>query len=90
MSYKLYVIRDKRSCYQPQVYSFQNDAIACRFAYQMYHEAVDKEPNSPLASFPADFELYCIGSFETDGLLNPFSIPEQVCCFDSFVDFKEV
>lgn len=87
MSYKLYVIRDTQSCFQPQIYAFQNDSIAKRFAYQMYHEAIDKEPNSPLASFPNDFALYCIGSFNTDGSLDPLSVPVQVC---SFYSFKEV
>ena len=86
MSYKLYVIRDKRSGYQPQVYSFQNDAIAIRFCYQMYHEAIDKEPNSPIASFPGDFELCSIGVLDTEGLLVPDPCFKQVCSFDTFCE----
>lgn len=73
--------------FQPQLYAFQNDAIATRFAYQLYHEAIANEPNSPLASFPGDFELYYVGDFDTGGSLEPRVVPLQVLSFNTF---KEV
>lgn len=87
MNYKLYVVRDIKSGFQPQIYAFQNDSIAKRFAYQLYHDVVDREPNNPLASFPADFTLYSIGLFSTDGTLEADPLQEVIC---SFSDFKEV
>lgn len=87
MNFHLYVIKDVKSSYQPQVYVFANDDIAKRWFYQMYRDAVDREPNSPLASFPEDFNLYCIGSFDTElGEVRSYQ-STYVCCLK---DFKEV
>lgn len=87
MSYNLYVIFDKKSCYQPQIYSFGNDETAQRFCYQLYHDALDRDSNSPLASFPEDFDLYCIGTFDSDGDLTSLPNPRYVC---PFIAFREV
>lgn len=87
MSLGLYAVKDVKACYQPQVYVFANDDVAKRFFYQLYRDAVDREPNSPLAAYPEDFNLYHIGSFDTDlGEVRSYQ-STYVCCLK---DFKEV
>jgi hypothetical protein len=87
MTFYLYVIKDIKSCYQPQVYSFVNDDMAKRWLYQLYRDAVDREPNSALASYPDDFKLFRIGYFETDDGSLEGTDSVYIC---SLSDFKEV
>lgn len=87
MSYKLYLIKDIHSCFQPQVYCFQNDDMAKRWFYQLYRDAVDHEPNGVFAAFPDDFQLWSVGDLECDdGFLHGHNA-KFVC---KLSEFKEV
>ena len=66
MIFTLYCVKDRKAdAFTFNIFVADNDACAKRAFYQMYKDAVDSAPNSPLASYPADFELYCIGIFDT-------------------------
>ena len=63
--FNIYALKDKKACaFIPQIMFYDNDEVAKRGLYEMYKNACDNSPNSPLASYPADFELYRIGYFD--------------------------
>ena len=63
--FNIYALKDKKACcFLPQIMFYENDEVAKRGLYEMYKTACDKSPHSPLASYPADFELYRIGYFD--------------------------
>lgn len=87
MIYKLYVIEDVKASYGPQILSFANDDIATRWFSQLYRDSVKSDPNGALASFPEDFRLCYIGTFDTDNCEGAFERPEYIC---HMTDFMEV
>ncbi len=66
MMLNVYALKDKKaSSFIPQIMFYDNDDVAKRGLYEMYKTSCDKNPHSPLASYPADFEFYRIGYFDT-------------------------
>lgn len=86
MIYKLFVLKDKKSGYfDSQVHSFVNSNVAKRWLYQLLHDCMDSDVgrNSAIAAYPEDFELYCIGEFDSSsGEINFFNPEFIVSCLD--------
>ena len=87
MSYKLYVIEDVKASYGPQVLSFVNDEVAMRWFYQLYRDSLERDPNGPYASYPEDFRLCYVGTFDCDDCHGSFERPMVISCMK---DFSEV
>lgn len=84
MIYKLYVIQDVKASYQPQILSFENDAIAMRWFRQLYQDSVDRDPNGSFASYPEDFRLMYLGMFDCDDGHITYDKPTFICSMHDF------
>lgn len=74
MLVRMYAIYDTKAAAYLQPFFCANNAIAFRNI-----ERACKNPQSPFAEFPADFNLFCLASFEdVDGVLTPFEYRENL------------
>jgi len=74
MLVKMYAIYDSKAVAYLQPFFCANHAVAFRNI-----ERACKNPQSPFAEFPADFNLFCLADFEdTKGELKPFLAPENL------------
>ena len=74
MIYPMYVIRDTKVGFDPQIILQMNEQSAVRgFQFMMSNE------NSMQGKFPADYELYKIGDYDTDsGIVDPVNPPKFI------------
>lgn len=90
MIYKLFVLKDKKAgCFDSQILLFVNSDVAKRWLYQLLHDYMDSDAgrNSAIAAYPEDFELYCIGDFDSSSGEIHYSNPEFII---SCLDVKEI
>lgn len=74
MVYRLYSVRDVQVGFNSPMTDI-NDNVAIRnFSYAI------NNPNNGIMNFePRDYDLYCIGEFNTDtGLIDHFPVPELI------------
>lgn len=85
MLVRMYAIYDSKAVAYLQPFFCANNAIAFRNI-----ERACKNPQSPFAEFPADFNLFCLATFEdVDGVLSPFHVPENLGNLLQFQSVKD-
>ena len=73
MIYGIYAIRDAKTAFMPATVDFNNDAAIRNF------EHACKVADSLMASHPADYSLWCLGSYNTDtGVISAEDVPVQI------------
>ena len=84
---QIYIIFDKKSGYYfPEMFLHDNDDVAKRWFDGYLHYIVDSNPNSPMAMYPSDFELRCLGSFDFyDAITAVYDSARPVCGAQSFL-----
>ena len=84
MKYNCYSIRDSKCDFHIPTFAM-NDASASR-DFAMYVNT----PDNLISSFPADFSLYRIGSFDSStGIFTPEALPCLIVSASSLVTVKE-
>lgn len=63
MTREIYAIKDIKSCNFLSPYLANNQGLAARDCHQLVN---DKSPDSVIACYPADFELWNLGSFDIE------------------------
>ncbi len=82
MILQAYSIKDDKVGFYAPTYE-QNDKLAIRVFQSIY-----KDKNSTISSYPADFSLFAVGSFDTDTGLLTSQTPKFLVSAASF-DFIE-
>lgn len=73
MIYGIYAIRDAKTAFMPATVDFNNDSAIRNF------EHACKVSDSLMASHPADYSLWCLGSYNTDtGVISAADVPVQI------------
>lgn len=73
MIYSIYSIRDKHTGFISPTFDLNHQSAARNFSLALTRS------DGVLGFAPSDFDLYCIGSFDSDtGVLHPVSVPEFV------------
>lgn len=81
MLVRMYAIYDSKAQAYNQPFFCANNAVAFRNL-----EKACRNPESPFAQFPADFNLFCLASFEdVSGKIEPFHAPENLGNFLQFI-----
>lgn len=62
----IYAISDRKSAFQPDLLVLPNDDVARRYFTQFVREKQATSPFIPLVSYPQDFDVICLGSFDPD------------------------
>ena len=74
MIMNMYAVRDVHTGFNQPFCDSNDDSAERGFAYAINHGDI-------MGFAPKDFDLYCVGSFDTaNGLLNPTYPPVLVCC----------
>lgn len=85
MKYGLYSIRDKMSGY-----GVTNCQVNDEIAKRNFDMLVMDENATLLSTHPQDFELYCVGEFDSDtGKVTSFDQIRLICKGDSYVKAKK-
>jgi len=85
MQVRMYAIYDSKAAAYLQPFFCANNAIA----FRNIGRAV-KNPQSPFAEFPADFNLFCLAAFDdVSGKLEPFKAPENLGNFLQFLSVND-
>lgn len=79
---KLYAVRDSKVDEYNQPFCFVNDIVAKR-ALQM--SVNDRQRSSMMTDYPADYDLYCIGQYDTSSAEISSIKPVHVCNASSLV-----
>lgn len=87
----IYCIKDRKAgAIASSLMLFENDDVAVRWFHQVYADAVDRDRNSALASYPEDFDLVSLGVLDlASGLIRSGDGCIVVCAADKF-SFMEV
>lgn len=73
MIYGIYSIRDKHTGFISPTFDLNDQAAARNFSMALTRS------DGVLGFAPSDFDLYCIGSFDSDsGIISPRALPELV------------
>lgn len=75
MILNLYSIYDKKARQYGQVLTFQTDDVAFR-----HFRLLMADEDTLVAKYPADFEMYCIGKFDSEkGFINSNDAKYSIC-----------
>ncbi len=88
---QIYCLFDKKvGFYNNELILLDNDVSAERWLYCFFQSAKDATPNSAFATYPDDFDMYCVGTFDqTDCITAVYDKPRFVANVGSLV-YKEV
>lgn len=86
MTRRIYCIKDRKAgVISSAPMLFENDNVAIRWFHQVYADAVDRDRNSALASYPEDFELVSLGEFDlASGVIDSDGGCMFVCAANKF------
>lgn len=83
---RIYCIKDRKAgAITSALMLFENDDVAIRWFHQIYADAVDRDRNSALASYPEDFELVALGDLDlVSGVIDSDGACIFVCAANRF------
>lgn len=85
MTLNVYVVRDRKTCFGTDMFIQPNDEVALRHFGNLMQELKRSGNSALIVNYPDDFDLYCIGTYDSEtGVVT--DIPNRfVCCAVDFM-----